>query len=143
MLRAKRMLAAPLCLAALTVSACTQVEEFESSYEPSSTHAVKGSEFEQVTFTAEAARRAGVRLAAVRASAGHHVIPYAALIYDDEGGTYAYVSPRPLAYLRTPIDVRRITGGQVVLEHGPPLGARVVTVGAAEVYSAEFGVEED
>jgi hypothetical protein len=38
--------------------------------------------------------------------------------------------------------VQRITHGRVLLAHGPPVGTRVVTVGAAEVYSAEFGVED-
>ena len=145
MLLARRQLAVPLVLAALalSLSACTEVEEFESSYEPTSVTPVKGSEIGLVTFTAEAARRAGVQLASVSARGGHHTIPYAALIYDDEGATYTYVSPKPLAYLRTPIEVQRISAGKVLLEHGPAVGTKVVTVGAAEVYSAEFGVEED
>jgi hypothetical protein len=131
-----------LAALALALCSCTQVEEFESSYEPSSVHPVNGSEIEQVRFTAEAARRAGVQLASVSTRAGEHVIPYAALIYDDEGETFTYVSPKPLEYLRTPVDVDRITGDRVLLAHGPPVGTRVVTVGAAEVYSAEFGVED-
>jgi hypothetical protein len=136
------LLALGLAALALALSSCTQVEEFQSSYEPSSVHPVKGSEIEQVRFTAEAARRAGVQLATVSRHAGRHVIPYAALIYDDEGETFTYVSPKPLEYLRTPIEVKRISGDRVLLAHGPPLGTRVVTVGAAEVYSAEFGVED-
>lgn len=127
---------------ALSLSACSQVEEFESGYEPTSVRPVKGSEIQLVTFTAEAARRADVHLARVSTTGGHHVIPYAALIYNDEGHTFTYVSPKPLQYLRTPIDVARISADRVLLRRGPPVGTRVVTVGAAEVYSAEFGVED-
>ncbi|MEA2195258.1 MAG: hypothetical protein QOG42_1692 [Solirubrobacteraceae bacterium] len=135
-------LAPILAALALGLSACTQVEESENSYEPTSVHPIKGREVQRVTFTAEAARRAGVQLARVSTHRGHHVIPYAALIYNDEGDTYTYVSARPLEYVRTPIEVARIAGDEVLLEHSPPVGTRVVTTGAAEVYSAEFGVEE-
>ena len=142
--RHRRVVLVALSLLALTLalSSCTEVEEFESSYEPSSVTAIEGSEIGLLTFTAEAARRAGVQLGTVTGREGHREIPYAALIYDDEGETYTYVSPRPLQYLRTAIAVRRIANGRVLLARGPPVGAKVVTVGAAEVYSAEFGVED-
>jgi hypothetical protein len=127
----------------LTLTACTEVEESESTYSPTSVKPVKGQDdIQQVTFTAEAARRAGVRTATVRASGARTSIPYAALIYNEEGDTYTYVSPKPLVYVRKLIDVDHITGGRVVLTHGPRTGTTVVTTGAAEVYSAEFGVEE-
>jgi hypothetical protein len=45
-------------------------------------------------------------------------------------------------YVREPIRVDHIAAGRVVLRRGPPVGTVVVTTGAAEVYSAEFGVEE-
>jgi multidrug efflux pump subunit AcrA (membrane-fusion protein) len=125
------------------LSACTQVEESESTYSPTEVTPVKGSDdIQQVTFTAGAAQRADVMTARVRASGPLTSIPYAALIYDEEGVTYTYVSPKPLVYVRERIDVDRIAGDHVVLKHGPPTGTAVVTTGAAEVYSAEFGVEE-
>jgi hypothetical protein len=131
-------LALALILGALTLAlaACTQVEESESTYSPTLVEPVKGQDdIQRVTFTAEAARRAGVRTSTVRASGGRTSIPYAALIYNEDGDTYTYVSPKPLV-------VDRIAGGRVVLRHGPRSGTTVVTTGAAEVYSAEFGVEE-
>ncbi len=125
------------------LSACTQVEESESTYSPTSVKPVKGTDdIQQVTFTASAAQRADIRTARVRASGALTSIPYAALIYNEEGDTYTYVSPKPLVYVREPIDVDRIAGDHVLLKHGPPAGTPVVTTGAAEVYSAEFGVEE-
>jgi hypothetical protein len=44
--------------------------------------------------------------------------------------------------VRERIDVDRIDGARVLLRHGPPVGTTIVTTGAPEVYSAEFGVEE-
>lgn len=143
--RQSRPIALALVMGSLTLplAACTQVEESESTYSPTSVTPVKGQDdVQQVTFTAEAARRAGVRTATVRPSGGRTSIPYAALIYNEEGDTYTYVSPKPLVYVRAPIDVDHIAGGRVVLRHGPRSGTTVVTTGAAEVYSAEFGVEE-
>jgi hypothetical protein len=143
--RQSRTIALALVMGSLTLplAACTQVEESESTYSPTSVKPVKGQDdIQQVTFTAEAAQRAGVRTATVRPSGLRTSIPYAALIYNEEGDTYTYVSPKPLVYVREAIDVDHIAGGRVVLRHGPRTGTTVVTTGAAEVYSAEFGVEE-
>ena len=145
MRRQSRPIALALVMGSLTLplAACTQVEESESTYSPTSVKPVKGQDdIQQVTFTAEAARRAGVRTARVRPSGARTSIPYAALIYNEDGDTYTYTSPKPLLYVREPIDVDHIAGGRVVLRHGPRSGTPVVTTGAAEVYSAEFGVEE-
>jgi multidrug efflux pump subunit AcrA (membrane-fusion protein) len=138
-----RPLALALVAGALALAGCTEVEEFESTNEPTSLQPVKGQDdIQQVTFTAQAAQRAGVRTAVVHGSGGVTSIPYAALIYNEEGNTYTYVSRTPLVYVRVPIRVDHIANGRVVLRHGPRIGTRVVTTGAAEVYSAEFGVEE-
>jgi hypothetical protein len=128
----------------LPLAACTQVEEFESTYSPTTVKPVKGTDddIQQVAFTADAARRADIKTATVAASGRRTSIPYAALIYNEEGATYTYVSPKPLVFVREPIDVARIAGDRVVLRDGPPVGTTVVTTGAPEVYSAEFGVEE-
>jgi hypothetical protein len=39
--------------------------------------------------------------------------------------------------------VDSIRGGVAVLSVGPPAGTPVVTVGAAQLYGAEVGVEEE
>jgi hypothetical protein len=146
MARSSRSIALALttgCLA-LPLAACTQVEEFESTYSPTTVEPIKGrdDDVQRVTFSAEAARRADLTTTTVRPGGRHASIPYDALIYDEEGATFTYVSPKPLVFVREPIDVVRVVGSRVVLRHGPPAGTTIVTTGAPEVYSAEFGVEE-
>jgi hypothetical protein len=127
---------------ALTFAGCTEVEpESVAGYEPSKVEPVKGDgDLRRVTFTREGAKRVGLRTARVRRSAGHAVVPYAALLYSPEGKTYVYTSPRPLEYLRAEVQVHRIEADRVVLSGGPPLGTEVVTVGATQVYGTELEV---
>lgn len=139
----------PLALAliagtlALALAGCTEVEEFESTNEPTSVQPIKGQDdIQQVTFTADAARRVDLQTSTVRATGRLTSIPYAALIYNEDGDTFTYVNRKSLVFVRVPIGVDHIANGRVVLRRGPRLGTRVVTIGAAEVYSAEFGVEE-
>jgi hypothetical protein len=131
-----------LAIAALPLAGCTEVEtETATGYEPSTLEPVKGNDdLHLVTFTEEGAKRVDLRTAAVRRSGAHKVVPYAALIYDPEGKTYVYTSPKPLEYLRAEVKVDRIEGDRVLLSRGPPAGTRVVTVGAAEVYGTELEV---
>jgi multidrug efflux pump subunit AcrA (membrane-fusion protein) len=124
--------------AALPVAGCTEVEtETATGYEPSTLEPVKGNkDVQRVTFTEEGARRVDLQTASVR----RNVVPYAALIYDPEGKTYVYTSPKPLEYLRKEVKVDRIEGDRVLVSRGPPAGTEVVTVGAAEVYGTELEV---
>jgi hypothetical protein len=128
-------LALALALAAPALAGCTEVEsESASGYEPSELAKAR------VRFTAEAARRTGLRTAAVRRSGETVAVPYAALLYGPDGSTYVYTSSRPLEYVRARVRVARIEGDRVVLARGPAPGTRVVTVGAAEVYGTELEV---
>jgi hypothetical protein len=140
-----RLLATGLALivAGLPLSACTEVEtEPAVGYEPSKLEPVKGEgeDAVRVTFTSEGAKRIGLETATVQATGDHEVVPYAALVYDPEGKTYVYTSPKPLSYLRKPVKVDRIDGDRVALSEGPPVGTEVVTVGAAEVYGTELEI---
>jgi hypothetical protein len=125
---------------AAALPGCTEVEtESSTAYEPYKLSAAAGG-LQRVTFTAEGARRTGLRTATVGRRAGRAVVPYAALIYDPEGRTWVYTSPRRRAYLRERVAVDRVAGNRVLLSRGPPPGTTVVTVGAAEVYGAELEV---
>lgn len=71
------------------------------------------------------------------------VIPYAALIYDVEGGTWVYVKePDALSFIRQSVTVDFILGDQAYLVEGPEVGTQVVTMGAAELYGVETGVSK-
>jgi hypothetical protein len=142
--RRLRLLAIGLVLVAagLPLSSCTEVEtESAEGYEPAELKPVKGNdELVRVTFTAEGAKRVGLKTAEIARSGRQKVVSYKALIYDPDGKTYVYTSPKPLSYLREPVEVARVRGDRVLLSDGPPAGTTVVTVGAAEVYGTELEV---
>jgi len=141
--RARRLLAqgTALVVVAVSASACTEVESAAvEGYEPTRLDEVRGSEFLRVTFTEEGARRAGLQTGAVRGSGRHTVVPYAALIYEPDGKTYVYTSPKPRTFMRAEVKVRDIRGDRAMLADGPPAGTTVVTIGAAEVYGAELDI---
>lgn len=130
-----------LLIACLPVSACTEVEQASTGgYEPAKLEPVGGGEIKRVTFTQEGARRTGLQTASVAGKGGFLVVPYAALVYDSQGESFVYTSPKSLTYLRVEVEVGRVERTGVLLTDGPPVGTKVVTVGAAEVYGAELDI---
>jgi hypothetical protein len=128
-----------LVLAALL--GCSEVDDASTGgYEPARLARVGDSGLKRVTFTAEGARRTGLRTATVRRSGRHRVVPYDALIYDGEGRSYVYLSLEPLTFVRAGVEVDRVERDRVLLTDGPPAGSEVVTVGATEVYGAELEI---
>jgi hypothetical protein len=71
------------------------------------------------------------------------LLPVDAILYDSNGATWTYTMTGPLAYERVPVTVVRIEGGQAVVQPGPAVGTRVVTVGGAELLGAEYGIAGD
>jgi hypothetical protein len=72
------------------------------------------------------------------------VIPYSGVLYDANGATWTYTSPKPLVYIRHDIRVADVRGNRAVLSVGPRVGTRVVRVGSAELWGIEYGeMEED
>jgi hypothetical protein len=140
----ERWIALVLIIAALTASACqdTSEEAAASKNEPAKIEPVGGTDLNRITLTAEAAKRLDIQTAPVRgAEGGTTVIPYSAVIYDPDGETWTYTSPEPLTFVRHSIAIDRIEGDQAFLSDGPQPGRAVVTVGAAELYGTELGVE--
>ena len=128
---------------AMSLSACKEVEEESAAgYEPTKLEPIKGrsEDYQRVRFTKEGAARVDVQTAEVSRGTGHKVIPYEALIYNDEAKTFVYTNTKPLSYERVPIVVDRITDERVLLSKGPAVGTKVVTVGATEVYGAELDI---
>lgn len=129
-----------LALGAL-LTGCTEVEATtEEGYSPAKVEEIKGSEVKRVTFTADGAEQVGLQTVRATQRAGQAVVPYTALIYSPDGGTWVYTTPQPLTFVRKPVVVDRIDGDQVLLSGGLSPGAPVVTVGAAEVYGAELDI---
>lgn len=133
-----------LLIAALLVPACKQIEETSTKNDPAKVEAIGQTGLSRVILTARAVERIGIATAAVgeivRGSATRKTIPYGAVIYDHAAQTWTYTNPEPLVYIRHAITVDAIDGDVAVLSDGPPVGTRVVTVGAALLFGTEFGV---
>jgi hypothetical protein len=150
MCRRNRWLAAGLLLAGLTLTGCTSNADSTTGQEPpAKVVPLEGKDFSRVELTQEAAERVGIMTEPVRAvsvagnTAGRTqtVIPLAAVLYDKNGVTWAYTNPDPLVFVRQRLVISRVSGDLAVLQSGPSPGTAVVTVGAAELLGAEYGVE--
>jgi hypothetical protein len=138
----RRIVGAAVALLALTVTACSEVEEpsGDDDYAPATVTTADPSSAPTVKFTEEAARRVDLTMSTVAGRKGALVVEYAALIYDKQGKTWVYTAPEPLTFLRTKVAVAEIDGNRVMLSDGPPPGTKVVTQGVTEVYGAELGM---
>ena len=147
MKQSNRWMAVALIIAALELSACAQKPaEPVNENEPAKVEAVEGGKVSRVTLTKEAVKRLDIQNAEVRTvqvrGRPRKVIPYAAVLYDPDGGTWVFTNPEPLIYVRQPVKIDYIEADQAILSDGPPPGTVVVTVGAAELFGAEIGVGE-
>jgi hypothetical protein len=101
-----------------------------------------------VTLSEQAAQRLGLADATVRPVAAQSsltgrpqlVMPYAALVYDQGGQTWAYLISQPLTYVRTAVTVDHIDGDAAYLSSGPDSGSAVVTTGSEELLGAEYEI---
>jgi hypothetical protein len=66
------------------------------------------------------------------------VVPYSAVYYDAKGTPWLYLNPEPLVFQRERIGIERISGDLAVLSEGPPVGTRVVSIGAPLLYGTEI-----
>ncbi len=78
-----------------------------------------------------------VKLAQPDSGKPQKVIPYSAVIYDLNGGTWVYGNPEPLVFVRLPVVVEYVHKDQAVLKEGPPTGTVIVSVGAAALMGLE------
>jgi hypothetical protein len=136
--RATALLA--LLAATASLSACTEVTPAEKEhYSPASVSPVKGEQdLLAVTLTEEGARRIAIATGEVQRRGGHKTIPYAALLYENDGSAFVYTNPRGLTYVRAHIEIDRVAGDRVLLREGPAVGTKVVTAGAPQVHGAEL-----
>jgi hypothetical protein len=156
----RRWMLVVLIIAGLQLSACTERSNTSSKIAPAQVERIEGADLKRVTLTEKAAERLGIKTAPVHempvaqprlvraermapsgADAGVvKVVPYAAVLYDARGDTWAYTNPKPLTFVRHSIHIDYIEGDLAVLSDGPPSGTEVVIVGAAELFGAETGI---
>jgi Cu/Ag efflux pump CusA len=90
--------------------------------------------------TDESVLRLGIQTETVGGAPGNLSVPYAAVVYDADGDTWAFAELEPGTYQRASITISSVDGENVVLSDGPAPGTPVVTVGAAELVGVEAGI---
>lgn len=146
MRRSNRWTAVVPIVAGLHLAACQQKAASAAHTRPAQVQHIEGTELSRVTLTAKAAERLDIQTATVRepqltrSGSRRPAVPYAAVLYDARGDTWVYTNPEPLVFVRHHIKVDYIDRDQAVLSDGPPAGTVVVTVGAAELFGAEFEI---
>jgi len=143
----KQWMTVAIVIGGLSLSACAATAEADPSSSgnaPAVVEAVEGTDLQRVTLTEEATERIQLTTTVIaeRGSSTELFMPYGALLYDATGLTWAYVEVAPFTYMREEVEVARIEGNRVVISDGPAAGTPVVSVGAAELYGAEVGVDK-
>jgi hypothetical protein len=139
--RSRRRIAVLLAVAALVLTACREAPPEEHVIdEPVTVEHAEGTDIARLTLTAKAAERLGIQTARVEKEGQQAVISSAAVLVDPDGDFWVYTNPEPLVFVRHAIRIDYEEGGQAYVSTGPRPGTKVVTVGVAELYGAEFGI---
>jgi hypothetical protein len=128
------------CAASIGLSGCAAVKPAAVPTGEAPASMEKVGDLNRLTLTDKAVERLGLTTEKVTKGSALE-LPYGALIYDATGKTWVYTSPEPRTYIRAAVTVDRITGDKVQLRTGPAAGTDVVTMGAAELFGAEFGTK--
>ena len=137
-------LAAAVCAALLfALPACAQTTATApavvAANEPAKVEKNAATGIAKLTLTEKGVERLDLKTETVKAGKGKDVVvPYAALLYDASGKTWVYTNPAPRVYQRQAVTVAKVENGLVTASAGPAAGTTIVTVGAAELFGAEF-----
>jgi len=134
--------------AAVALLAGCSVASAHEDPPPATVKSIPGSAVKQLRLTPQAIHRLGIATVAVRTAQStldgrpgtYRVIPYSAVVYDNDGSTWAFMNTAPRTYVRQRITVGAIQGNTAVLTAGPAAGAVVVTVGAPELLGTEYNI---
>jgi hypothetical protein len=131
------------CAASISLAGCATVKTAATpAGQAASTMEKAGPDLNKLTLTDKAVERLSVTTVKVAKGEGSPLqVPYGALVYDANGKTWVYTNPEPRTYIRAAVIVDKIVDNKVQLRSGPPAGTDVVTVGAAELFGAEFGTK--
>lgn len=131
----------------LLLSACAPATAPEDEIKPVALEPIAGTDLNRITLTEKAAERLGLETEPILTQqvdgVDQLVAPYAALLYDTSGQAWVYVNVEPLVFMRQAIIVDSIQGDQMILSAGPEAGAKVVTMGATELFGSESEFEEE
>jgi hypothetical protein len=138
------MAVVPMVACSVTLVACETPAVKATEIKPANVELIAGTELHKVTLTRRAAERLDIKTDQVQelviSGVKRKVVPYGSVLYDAHGDTWVYTNPEPLVFVRHAISVDYISGDRAVLSQGPPAGTAVVTVGAAELFGAEFEI---
>ena len=146
MQHSNRWMVAVLVIASQLFWGCQHHADHGHAEHPAKVEDIEGSELSLVTLTEKAIQRIDLKTDQVHeakvngSTSRRKVVPYSALIYDPQGQTWVYISPKPRAFVRHPVEVDYIDGDLAVLNEGPAIGTVVASVGVAELYGTDFGV---
>jgi len=130
-------------LAATAGTGCSDSSDKAAADEPASVEPIKGTDYNVIKLSPDAAKRLGIQTAAVSEKHGRKAVPYTSVSYTPSGGTFLYTSPKAHTFVRRPITVETVKKGEAILSHGPPVGTKVVTVGSPELFGAEYEFEPE
>jgi hypothetical protein len=144
-------LTAWLVAAIMALAGCgpgtTETDKTGEDDQPARLVQVEGESLSGVALSGRAAERVGIKSEPVRevstagATTKSKAVPVAALIYDKNGDVWVYTTARLRTYVRQRVTIAQVEGDLAILESGPAVGTAVVTVGAAELFGSESGVE--
>jgi RND family efflux transporter MFP subunit len=83
-------------------------------------------------------QRVGVTLT-LKGTEDSLVVPWSAILYDINGGTWVYEKTELHIFTRRRVEVRHVVDQMAVLSRGPAVGKKIVIAGAAELFGTEFG----
>ena len=132
-----------LGLGAAGCAAATSATDAVAPEKPAKVEAIAGKNVKSVTLTEQAVKRVGVETVAIAAGSGGTTVPYAAVLYTPDGGTWVYTVTGPRSYVREKVVIASVTGDQgsvAVLSQSPAVGTTIVKTGLIELYGAELGV---
>ena len=137
------IIASVIILALFSFMSCENNHKKHEIEHPSEVEHIEGTDLSMVTLSERAIERIGLQTEQVTEMEGSPLspaVPYSSIIYDAQGQVWVYINPEDRSFVRHKVVVDHIKGNIVYLKEGPPVGTKVVSVGAAELYGAEFEI---
>ena len=129
-----------LAIVAMVAAGCTSTSSAGSYEEPLVKEPIEGTDLIRLVLTPRAVERLAIESVAVERRQERLVVPAGSVLVDANGDYWVYTRPEALAFVRQEVALDRFEGADALLTDGPEAGTQVVTLGAAELFGAEFGI---